>query len=142
MTRTLRAAFLAGDCAAGALTGVATTLAVRVLVVRDCDMVAAMMLGMLAGTVVHLLLGVALSPLLGMFEMMVPGMFIGMYGGMLFAMRDCMQDVPLDTALWIGAGFGIVVVLAVEFWNAQLRRQTSAQLAASSGAAHPLPAIE
>ena len=125
MTKTLRAVFLAGDCAAGALTGVATALAVRVLVSRGCDMVGAMMLGMLAGTVVHLFLGMALLPLLGMFETMVPGMFIGMYGGMLFAMRDSMQDVPLGIALWIGAVFGIVVTLAVEFWNAQLRRQRS-----------------
>ena len=142
MRTTLRVAFFTGDCVAGALTGMATTLAVRALVPHDFDMVAAMMLGMLAGTVVHLLLGVVLSPLLGMFETMVPGMYIGMYGGMLFAMRDCMQDVPLGTALWIGAVFGIVVVLAVEFWNAQLRRQTAAQLVASSGEPPPLPASE
>jgi hypothetical protein len=142
MTKTLRAVFLTGDCAAGALTGVATTLAVRTIVARDCDMVAAMMLGMLAGTVVHLIVGTALSPLLGMFESMVPGMFIGMYGGMLFAMRDCMQDVPRGTALWIGAIFGIVVVLGVDFWNAQLRRQTPAPAMPQGGEAYPLPAGE
>ncbi len=140
MTQTLRAVFLAGDCAAGALTGVATTLAVRALVSPGWDMVAAMMLGMFAGTGVHLLLGVALSPLLGMFETMVPGTFIGMYGGMLFAMRDSMQVVPLGTALWVGAIFGIVVVLAVDFWNTQLRRQTAANAIAPSGNPHLPPA--
>ena len=142
MTKTLRAVFLAGDCAAGALTGVATTLAVRAIVSAGCDMVAAMMLGMLAGTVVHLLLGVVLSPLLGMFETMVPGTFIGMYGGMFFAMRDSMQAVPLGTALWVGAIFGIVVVLAVDFWNTQLRRQTAAGAIAPSGTPYPPPAGE
>jgi hypothetical protein len=142
MTKTLRAVFLAGDCAAGALTGVATTLAVRAIVFPGWDMVAAMMLGMLAGTVVHLLLGVVLSPLLGMFETMVPGTFIGMYGGMLFAMRDSMQAVPLATALWVGAIFGIVVVLAVDFWNTQLRRQTAATALGLSGNPYPPSAGE
>ena len=127
MTRILHSVFLVGDCAAGALTGAVTTLAVRTIVPRDCDMVAAMMLGMLAGTAVHLVVGTALSPLLGMFETMVPGMFIGMYGGMLFGMRDCMQDIALATALWVGALFGVTVVLGVAFWNAQLQRQTIAE---------------
>ncbi len=124
MTHTLRSVFLAGDCAAGALTGVATTIAVRAIVWRDCDMIAAMMLGMLVGTAVHLLLGIALSPLLGMFEVMVPGMFIGMNGGMLFGMRDCMQDISLGSAMWTGAIFGTAVVLGVAFWNVQMRRQS------------------
>jgi hypothetical protein len=127
MTKTLRAAFLVGDCAAGALTGVVTTMAVRAIVPRELDMVAAMMLGMLAGTAVHLVVGTALLPLLGMFEVMVPGMFIGMYGGMLFGMRDCMQNIALGTALWVGAVFGVAVVLGVSFWSAQLQRQTSAE---------------
>ena len=127
MTRSLRTLFFVGDCAAGALTAMATTLAVRLLVSPPFDMVAAMMLGMAVGTLVHLVLGFVLSPLLGMFELMVPGMFIGMYGGMMFGMRDSMQDTPLPTALWIGAIFGVVVVLGVDFWNVQLRKRSVAE---------------
>jgi hypothetical protein len=122
MTTRLRHLFLAGDSLAGALTGVVTTLAVRLLVSPGLDMVAAMMLGMLAGTIVHVVLGLALTPLLGMFETMVPGIFIGMYGGMLFGMRDSMQAIPLSNALLVGALFGILVVAGVEFWNVQMRR--------------------
>lgn len=124
MTTQLRTLFLAGDCAAGALTGVATTLAVRAVVGPGFDMVAAMMLGMVIGTIVHLFLGLALSPLLGMFETMIPGMYIGMYGGMLFGMRDSMQHISLSTALWVGALLGVAIVVAVHFWNIQLRRRT------------------
>jgi hypothetical protein len=121
----IRLVFLLGDCVAGALTGVATTLAVRAFVSPGFDMVAATMLGTVVGTLVHLLLGLALSPLLGMFETMVPGMFIGMNGGMLFGMRDSMQDVPLPIALLVGAVFGVAVVLGVEFWNVQLRKRAT-----------------
>jgi hypothetical protein len=105
------------------LTGTATALAVRLAVPQNFDMVVAMGLGMAIGTAVHLLLGIAFSPLLGMFETMVPGMYVGMYGGMLFGMRDSMQQavVPLGTALIVGAAFGVVVAIAIHFWNAQLR---------------------
>jgi hypothetical protein len=125
MTTKLKALFFIGDCAAAAATGVATTVAVRAFIHPGFDMVAAMMIGMGLGTMVHLLVGFFLSPLLGMFEIMVPGMFIGMYGGMLFAMRDSMQSVSLTTALVVAAAFGVAVVLAVEFWNIQLRKQTN-----------------
>lgn len=127
MTKVLRVLFPVGDCAAGALVGVVTTLAVRAVVSHGSDMVGAMMVGMVVGTLVHVVVGMALSPLLGMFEVMVPGMFIGMYGGMLFGMRDCMQDIALGTALWVGAVFGVAVVLGVSFWSVQLQRQTSAE---------------
>jgi hypothetical protein len=118
-----RFVFFFGDCLAGAITGVAVALVVRALVSPGLDMVAAMMLGMVAGSFVHLALAVVLSPLLGMFELMVPGMFIGMYGGMLFGMRDSMQHIPSETALAVGAAFGVAVVAGVEFWNRQLRRR-------------------
>lgn len=121
-----RLLFLAGDCLAGAATGVSVTLAVRALVSPGFDMVAAMVLGMVVGTLAHLVVGSVLSPLLGMFETMVPGVFIGMYGGMLFGMRDSMQQVQLSASLTVGALFGIAVVLVVEFWNVQLRRQSRA----------------
>ena len=124
MNSAQRAFFFVADCIAGALTGVAVTLAVRALVWPGSDMVAAMMVGMGAGTLVHLALGSILAPLLGMFATMVPGMFIGMYGGMLFGMRDSMQEVALSTALSVGASFGVAVVVLVEFWNVQLRRQS------------------
>lgn len=115
--------FFVGDCLAAALTGVATTLVVRLVVSPDLDMVVAMMLGMALGTVVHLLLCLVLGPFLGMFETMVPGMFIGMHGGMLFGMRDSMQHaVPLQTAIWVGAAFGVVVAVGVHLWSLQLRR--------------------
>ena len=133
MTKVLRVLFPVGDCAAGALVGVVTTLAVRAVVSPGSDMVGAMMLGMVVGTLVHVVVGMALSPLLGMFETMVPGMFIGMYGGMFFAMRDAMRGamdaVPLATALVVGAAFGAAVTLGVLFWNVQLRHQTRTELA-------------
>lgn len=123
MTTALRAAFVTGDCLAAAVTGVLTTLAVRLLVPPDFDMVLAMAVGMAAGTIVHLALSLVFGPLLGMFETMVPGMYVGMYGGMLFGMRDSMQHsvVPLDSALWIGGAFGVVVAIGVTLWDAQLR---------------------
>ncbi len=129
MTKVLRVLFPVGDCAAGAMVGVVTTLAVRAVVSPGSDMVGAMMVGMVVGTVVHVVVGMALSPLLGMFETMVPGMFIGMYGGMFFAMRDAMHAVPLATALVVGAAFGAAVTLGVLFWNVQLRYQTRTELA-------------
>lgn len=126
MTRTLRTIFVAGDCMAAAITGVLTTLAVRVLVPPDFDMVLAMMVGMAAGTIIHLVLSLVFGPLLGMFETMIPGMYVGMYGGMLFGMRDSMQHsvIPLESALWVGGIFGVVVAVGVALWDAQLR-QTS-----------------
>jgi len=128
MTKVLRVLFPVGDCAAGAMVGVVTTLAVRAVVSPGSDVVGAMMVGMVVGTLVHVAVGMALSPLLGMFETMVPGMFIGMNGGMFFAMRDAMHPVPLATALMVGAAFGAAVTLGVLFWNAQLRYQTRTEL--------------
>lgn len=124
MTWMLHASFFAGDCAAAALTGVATTLAVRLVIPPDFDMVAAMMIGMAIGMVVHLLMSLVLGPLLGMFETMVPGMFVGMYGGMLFGMRDSMQhaSVSLATASWVGAAFGVAVAVGIHLWSLQMRR--------------------
>lgn len=123
-TRMLPALFFIGDCLAAAVTGVVTTLLVRLAIAPDLDMVAAMMIGMAIGTVVHLMLSIVFGPLLGMFETMVPGMFIGMYGGMLFGMRDSMQHhtVSLETALWVGAAFGVIVAIGVHLWNLQLRQ--------------------
>ena len=128
MTKVLRVLFPVGDCAAGAMVGVVTTLAVRAVVSPGSDMVGAMMVGMVVGILVHVVVGMALSPLLGMFETMVPGMFIGMYGGMFFGMRDAMHPVPLATALAVGAAFGAAVTLGVLFWNVQLRDQTRTEL--------------
>jgi len=124
MTKASRLWFLFGDCVAGATTGLLTALVVHAIVWRECDMVVAMALGMLAGMVVHLALGVLFLPLLGIFETMVPGMCIAMYGGMLFGMRDAMQEIDLITTLEIGAAFGSAVALGVAFWNAQLRGST------------------
>lgn len=125
MSTRSKLAFFVGDCLAGSLTGAATALAVRVVVPAEGEMVMAMLLGMTAGTIVHLVVAVLLSPLLGMFETMVPGMYVGMYGGMLFGMRDAMQRelVSTTTAAWVGAAFGVIVVVGVSFWNAQLRRR-------------------
>lgn len=75
MTKMLRVLFPGGDCAAGAVVGVVTTLAVRAVVSPGSDMVGAMMVGMMVGILGHLVVGMALSPLLGMFGTMVPGMF-------------------------------------------------------------------
>lgn len=129
MTGILHAAFFAGDCLAAAITGIVTTLAVRLVIPPDFDMVAAMMIGMAIGTVVHLLLSLVFGPLLGMFETMVPGMYVGMYGGMLFGMRDSMQHaaVSLETALWVGAVFGVTVAIGVHLWNVQLRQASTPQ---------------
>ena len=115
--------FFIGDYLAGMLIGIATTLAVRVLVWPGMDMVLAMLLGMAIGTVVHLLLGFLLAPLVGMFETMVPASLIGMYGGMLFGMRDSMAagSLTLASAIIVGAIFGAVVVLGVKVYNRVLR---------------------
>lgn len=115
--------FSIGDYLAGILIGVATTLAVRVVVWPGMDMVLAMLIGMAAGTVVHLFLGLVLAPLVGMFETMVPGSLIGMYGGMLFGMRDSMSagSLTLISATTVGAIFGAIVVLGVKIYNQILR---------------------
>src|SRR5258707_12764673 len=105
--------FTIGDYLAGILIGVATTLAVRVVVWPGMDMVLAMLIGMAAGTVVHLLLGFIFAPLVGMFETMVPASLIGMYGGMLFGMRDSMAagSLTVASATTVRAIFGAIVVL-------------------------------
>jgi hypothetical protein len=127
MAGMLPVAFFVADCLAAAATGVVTTLGVRLLIPPNFDMVAAMMIGMAVGTIVHLLLSVVVGPLLGMFETMVPGMFVGMYGGMLFGMRDSMQHaaVPLGTAVWVGATFGVAVAVGIHLWNIQLRQASA-----------------
>ena len=115
--------FSIGDYLAGILIGVATTLAVRAVVWPGMDMVLAMLIGMALGTAIHLFLGLILAPLVGMFETMVPASFIGMYGGMLFGMRDSMAagSVNLESAIAVGAVFGIIVVLGVKVYNQVLR---------------------
>lgn len=115
--------FRLGDYLAGALTGMLTALAVRIIVGPQWDMVVAMMVGMAAGMVVHVTLLLVFIPLLGTFEVMMPGAVIGMYGGMLFGMRDAMQQayVPRNTALVVGALFGVLVVLGIRWWDRQLR---------------------
>ena len=115
--------FSIGDYLAGILISVATTLAVRVLVWPGMDMVLAMLIGTAVGTVVHLFLGLILAPLVGMFETMVPASLIGMYGGMLFGMRDSMAagSLTLESAVIVGAIFGIIAVLGVKVYNQVLR---------------------
>lgn len=115
--------FRLGDYLAGALTGVLTALAVRVIVGPQWDMVVAMLVGMAVGMAVHLGLLLLFIPLLGTFEVMMPGAVIGMYGGMLFGMRDSMQQAysPLSIALAVGALFGLVVVFGIRWWDRQLR---------------------
>ena len=117
-------AFAIGDYAAGALIGIATTLAVRAIVSPGMDMVIAMLLGMAAGMALHVALGLILAPLLGMFETMMPGSLIGMYGGMLFGMRDSMAagSRTLAAAVAVGAVFGAIVVAAVKIYGRVLRR--------------------
>jgi len=115
--------FRIGDYLAGALTGVLTALAVRLIVGPHWDMVLAMLVGMAVGMIAHLILGLVFMPLLGGFEVMMPGAMIGMYGGMLFGMRDSMQqaDVSLRMALAVGAFFGLLVVFGVRWWDRQLK---------------------
>ena len=115
--------FAIGDYFAGALIGIATTLAVRLIVWPGMDMVIAMLLGMAAGMVLHLILGFALAPLLGMFETMMPGSLIGMYGGMLFGMRDSMAagSITLSPAILVGAIFGVIVVAGVKVYGRAIR---------------------
>ncbi len=115
--------FAIGDCVAGGLIGGMVALGVRALVWPGMDMVVAMMLGMAIGMALHLVVGMMLAPLLGMFETMMPGSLIGMYGGMFFGMRDSMgagSPTTLDAAV-VGAGFGLVIVLALKLYNRTLR---------------------
>ncbi len=115
--------FSIGDYLAGALTGALTALAVRAVVGPEWDMVVAMLVGTTLGMSVHLLLLLVLVPLLGDFEVMMPGAVIGMYGGMLFGMRDSMQQasISLGAALAVGVLWGLLVVLAVRWWDRQLK---------------------
>lgn len=127
MTRSAKTAeplyFCVGDYLAGMLTGLLTAFAVRAIVGPQWDMVLAMLVGMAVGILIHLSLLLLIIPLLGTFEAMMPGAVIGMYGGMLFGMRDSMQQtyVSLNTALAVGALFGLVVVFGIRWWDRQLR---------------------
>jgi hypothetical protein len=115
--------FTIGDYLAGALVGVATALAVRLVIWPGADMVIAMMIGMGLGTIVHLVIGLLLTPCLGMFETMMPTSLIGMYGGMFFAMRDSMMagSPTVGACLAVGAIFGAVVTLGMKIYNKALR---------------------
>src|SRR5579863_3442902 len=115
--------FTIGDYFAGMIIGVATTLAVRLIVWPGMDMVIAMLLGMAVGMAIQFVLGFALAPLLGMFETMLPGSLVGMYGGMLFGMRDSMAagSRTLSSAALVGAIFGAVVVFGVKVYDWILR---------------------
>jgi len=111
--------FTIGDYAAGIVIGILTTLAVRLFVGPGMDMVLAMVLGMAVGMVVHIVVSFMLAPLLGAFETMMPGSLIGMYGGMLFGMRDSMAHSwsETETAVVVGAAFGVIVVAGVKIYN-------------------------
>jgi hypothetical protein len=115
--------FQIGDYLGGALIGVAAAATVRAVIWPGMDMVIAMLLGMGLGTIVSLLLGYLLSPLLGIVETMIPGSITGMYGGTFFAMRDSMAagSRTMTAALAVGAVFGIVVTIAMKFYNFVLR---------------------
>jgi hypothetical protein len=115
--------FCVGDYLAGSLTGLLTAFAVRAVIGPQWDMVVAMFVGMAVGMVIHLSLLLLIIPFLGTFEAMMPSAVIGMYGGMLFGMRDSMQQtyVSLNTALAVGAFFGLVVVIGTRWWDRQLR---------------------
>jgi hypothetical protein len=115
--------FTIGDYLAGALIGVVTALAVRLIVAPGMDMVVAMLLGMAVGMLLHLLLGFLMAPGLGMFQTMLPGSLIGMYGGMLFAMRDSMGagSQTLAAAAAVGALFGLIVVAGMKIYDRSLR---------------------
>lgn len=127
MARSTRTAeplyFCVGDYLAGSLTGSLTAFAVRAVIGPQWDMVVAMFVGMAVGMLIHLSLLLLIIPLLGTFEVMMPGAVIGMYGGMLFGMRDSMQQtyISLNTALVVGALFGLVVVFGMRWWDRQLR---------------------
>ena len=114
--------FTIGDYLAGAVIGILTALAVRVMVSPGMDMVIAMMAGMAVGMVIHFVVGLMLGPFVGMFETMMPGSVIGMYGGMFFGMRDSMAagSTSLTAAAIVGAGFGLFVVLGVKIYNSIL----------------------
>jgi hypothetical protein len=109
--------FAAGDYVAAGVMGIATAMAVRLLIAPGFDLALAMLLGVVVGTFVHLAIGFLLSPFLGFFHAMVPGGLIGMYGGMLFAMRDAMQAVSLGHAVTVGAVFGAIIMAIVQFYD-------------------------
>src|SRR5262245_27641254 len=111
--------FSIGDYLAGALIGLVTAWAVRLVIAPGIDMVIAMFFGMALGMLIQLVLGFLLAPLLGMFETMMPGTVTGMYGGcMLFGMRDSMAagSQTMSAALVVGAGFGIAVTIAMKIY--------------------------
>lgn len=115
-------AFAGSDYAVGAVTGVATAMAVRAFVGPSWDMVLAMLAGMGIGMAAHLVVGLLASPLVGFFHFMVPGSLIGMYGGMMFAMRDVMQHGSSDVGgTLVGGFFGVVVVGVVRMYDRVLR---------------------
>lgn len=112
--------FSLGDYFAGAVTGATTAAAVRAVIGPEVDLALAMVLGMGLGMLVHLPIGLIFSPVLGMFHVMVPGTLIGMYGGMLFAMRDVMQQATWGEAIEVGAAFGVLVTVGVQFYDRAL----------------------
>ena len=115
--------FTIGDYLAGMLVGAVTALSVRMVVWPGMDMVIAMLVGMALGMLVHLILGLGLGPLIGMFEAMIPASLIGMYGGMFFGMRDSMAagSRTLPAAIAVGAIFGAIVVVGVNFYDRALK---------------------
>jgi len=115
--------FVIGDYLAGILVGAFTAIAVRMVVWPGMDMVIAMIIGMALGMFIHIVLSLILAPLVGMFNAMIPASIIGMYGGMFFAMRDSMAagSRTLHGAIAVGALFGIVVVVGVQFYDHSLR---------------------
>ena len=115
--------FTIGDYVVGALIGVGTAIAVRLVIAPGLDMVIAMLAGAAIGVIIHAVLGLILSPVFGLMETMIPGSLIGMYGGMLFGMRDSMAagSRTLAAAAAVGALFGAVVVLGVKVYDRSLR---------------------
>ncbi|HZR61731.1 MAG TPA: hypothetical protein VFA80_12355 [Xanthobacteraceae bacterium] len=115
--------FQIGDYLAGAVIGMVTALIVRIVVWPGMDMVIAMLIGWGIGTILSMLISFLLSPLLGILETMVPGSLTGMYGGMLFGMRDSMAagSRTMGAALVVGAVLGIVVTVAMKFYDHVLR---------------------
>jgi hypothetical protein len=113
--------FIVGDVlAASVIGGVAGALAAA-MVSPAWNMWLAMFAGMILGMAVSTPLSFCFMPFFGAMEIMIPAMASGMFAGMWVAMAAAMRPVSPGLGLRGGMLIGIGVVIATYFINAWLR---------------------
>lgn len=123
--------FACGDLLFLSAVGMVATLVMHGMHLFDWNFAIVSIVGMAAAMLAQMLMAFGVAPLLGSIESMTPSMVVGMISPMSICtlhMFGCESSGGM--ALLIGAAFGALMFVFVEFYAARVRR--------SPGCLHPL----